>query len=300
MRKLPKIITFNILFSILIQFVHFGFVQCQPAFAQYSLPKASQQTEVKATVGEFYLEVSGWIAPFASVIMTSNGVFLRATVADENGNFYFAPILIKKGFSSFCLTAIDYKRLGESMTCFSFPPAKGSIVMKDIFLPPTLGLSRAEVPAGSSVKAFGYTMPFALVTLDMNGVKLTTTADKDGYYEFNLTNLKAGTYKLFANAEYKGKTSLSPTKYLQLKALSLWEQFLALLRDLWKKIVRLFTSIGLGPLWLGLPILILIIILILKIWPERFTFIYESKLARFLTKLLRRQKRLHHWWWMGY
>lgn len=293
MRKLTGIIIFVLLFSILIQFA-------SVSFAQYALPKTSHKTEVKATVGEFYLEVSGWISPFASVVMTSNGVFLRATVADESGNFYFTSILIKKGFSSFCLTAIDYKRLGESTTCFSFPPAQGSIVMKDIFLPPTLGLSRSEVTVGSSVKAFGYTMPFALVTLDINGVKLTTTADKNGYYEFDLTNIKAGTYKLFANAQYKGKTSLSPTKHVQLKALSLWEQFLVFIRDLWKKIVRLFTSVGLGPLWLGLPILILIIILILKLWPERFTFIYESKIAQFFTKLFRKEKRLHHWWFIGY
>lgn len=294
MRKLSKTVIFVLFFIILMQFVN-------TAFAQYAPPKGNFKVPVKASVGEFYLNVSGWISPFATVVMTTpDGTFIRSTVADEFGNFYFPQILINRGFSGFCLTAIDFKRLGESYTCFSFPPAKDDITMRDIFLPPTLGLSRSEVPAGSSVKAFGYTMPFAIVTLDINGVKLTTTADKNGYYEFDLTNLKAGIYKLFATAQYKGKTSLSPSKYVQLKALSLWEQFLAFIRDLWKKIVRLFTSIGLGPLWLGLPILILIIILILKLWPERFTFIYENRIAQFFTKLFRKEKRLHHWWWAGY
>lgn len=280
-------------FNLLIYFVFPAF---QKANAQQAVLHKENNVEVSASVGEFYLSVSGFISPYASVILTSNGIFYRATVADSQGNFYISQVLINRGFSGFCLTAIDYKKLGESVTCFSFPPAKADIVMRDLFLPPTLGLSRTEVAAGSTVIAFGYTMPYADVTLNFGGAKYKTTADKDGYYEISLKDIKAGKYQLFANAHYKGKDSLSPSKYVQLWAMNLWEQLMAFLKNLWRDIVHYFTSVGLGPLWIGIPILILIIILILKIWPEKFTFVYESKLV----KLFSKKKGLHHEWFIGY
>ena len=171
--------------------------------------------------------------------------------------------------------------------------------MKDIFLPPTLGLLRNEIGEGGEAIAFGYTMPGALVTLHLsNGKTYTTTADQTGYYEFHIKDLRAGIYKLFATAEYKNKQSLTPTKKIQLKALSWWEQFIAFLRDLWNAFIRFLTSVYLNPLWIAVPIIISIIILILKIWPEKFTFIYNNKLISILPH--RRGKKLHHSWWMGY
>jgi len=246
----------------------------------------SASVQVSGSIGEFYLNISGFISPFASIVMTSDGVFIRATVADENGNFSISEILIKRGFSHFCLDAVDFKRIGESYTCFSFPPADSDITMTDIFLPPTLGLSRSEIAEWSSAIAFGYTMPNANVTLNINGKELFTTADSTGYYQFKLTNLRAGSYTLYASATYHKKHSLSPTKKLILKSLTWWEEFLLFLKDLWQNFLRLLTSISLGPLWLVIPIIILIIILILKIWPEWFDFLGK--------------KHLHHYYFLGY
>jgi hypothetical protein len=128
-------------------------------------------------------------------------------------------------------------------------------------------------------------MPNADVTLNINGKELFTTADKEGYYQFKLTNLKAGSYSLYASATYHKKHSLSPTKKLNLKSLTWWEVFLLFIKNLWQNFLRLLTSISLGPLWLVIPIIILIIILILKIWPERFTL---------------GKKHLHHYYLVGY
>lgn len=272
-----------------------------PILAQKATLKGSFRTEVSAAVGELYLNVSGYVSPYASIVMTTaDGTFLRAAVADGFGNFYISQVLIRRGFSGFCLTAVDFKRLGESTTCFSFPPAQKNITMTDLFLPPTLGLFKTEIAAGQTAFAFGYTMPGAKVTLHLsNGRTLTTFADSKGYYEFNIRDLKAGKYLLFAKANYQNKDSLTPTKKILLKALSLWEQFLAFLRDLWGRLMSFFTSLALGPLWLAIPILILIIILILKLWPERFSFIYESKLLSFFSKKPKK-KGLHHEWFIGF
>ena len=266
-------------------------------------------SKVSAKVGDFYLNLSGYVSPFSSIILTSDGVFIRATTADQYGNFSISEVLIKSGFSKFCLKAVDFKHLGESETCFSVPPAKGSITMRDIFLPPTLALSKNKIGEGESTIAYGYTMPGALVTLYLSdGRKLTTTADSTGYYKFTLDNLKAGKYTLYSRANYKGIDSLSPSKKLEVYVLSWWEQFIEYLRNLLNKLISLFTSWSLGILWLVIPIIILIIILILKLWPRqtwlwpgRFTWITRIPVLPFVFDFLTRKKNpLHHKWMVGY
>ena len=251
--------------------------------------QGSLGTSVGASVGEFYLSLWGYISPFASVVLTSDGIFLRATVADEKGNFIISQVLIKAGFKSFCLDAIDFKRIGESYTCFSIPPATASITMKDIFLPPTLGLSRTKINAGGSATAFGYTMPKAKVTLHINGELLTTYADSNGYYQVTIKNLKAGNYSLYATAEYKQKQSLEPTKKLKLESLSIQKQVINQAGNWWDALLRFLKNWLWNPLWLVIPIIILIIILIRKLWGRQLPNPFKRK-----------SHLLHHFWWIGF
>jgi hypothetical protein len=159
--------------------------------------------------------------------------------------------------------------------------------MKDIFLPPTLGLSRTTVNEGGSATAFGYTMPRATVTLHINDQLLTTTADANGYYEFALQDLKAGNYSLYATANYKQKESLKPSKKLKLESLSKPKQVANSIGNWWDALLRFLRNWFWNPLWLVIPILILIIILIRKLWGRRFINPLKKRL-------------LHHSWWMGY
>lgn len=263
---------------------------------------SKSSVNVSASVGEYFLDLSGWLSPYASIILTSDGVFLRSTVADAGGAFYLPSIRIKTGFSHFCLEGIDYKKIGTSYTCFTIEPATSSITKKNIFLPPTMALSASEIPAGKDVFVFGYTMSLAKVFLFISDGKiLTTQADKTGYYRFKIDHVKAGKYTLYTKAQYNGKDSLTPDKKLSLWVQSWWEQLLNFFKDLLKRLWLLLTSISLGPLWLAIPIFILIIILLLKLWPEKFTFIYQNAVVIFLTKLFRRRpkRHLHHYWLLG-
>ena len=264
--------------------------------------RAGFSVPVQAQVGQYYLNLSGYISPYASVVLTIDGIFARATVADSQGNFSISSVLIKAGFSNFCLEAVDYRRLGDSYTCFHIAPAKGGVTLTNIFLPPTLGLSKNTIAAGGQTLAFGYTMPGAKTTLYLsNGQQIIVNADSTGYYSDTIKNLKAGSYSLYSRAFYNNKESLAPTKKVNLRALSLWEQIMLFIQSIINNILKFFSSLSLGPLWLGLPILILIIILILKLWPEKFTFVYRSGLIIFFTRLFRRSKKpLHHWWFIGY
>lgn len=252
---------------------------------------------VKARVGAFSLSLSGWASPFASVIMRSDGVFYRSTTADENGYWVINDITIKEDFSSFCLEHIDYRNLGSSTTCLTVPPAKSDISKLNIFLPPTLSLQRVEISAGGKADVFGYTMPNGKVTIHLsNGETYETTADGNGYYELSIENLPAGSYELYATAVYRGQASSTPTTTVKLVALSLWQQILKWSKNLFTWLWNVLTGFGLGPLWFILPLIPFMMYLIVKIWPEKFTFVYDSQLYAFMHP----KKQLHHAWFVGY
>lgn len=295
-KKLPIIAFFSSVCTVL--FLSMFFYAAQQVTAKTTLSETKPEVTVSATIGEYYLSVSGYISPFASVALIIDGIYYRGTVADANGNFSITGVRIKSGLTGFCLQAKDYHNLGESYSCFKIPPASGNVTKKDIFLPPTLAIERSEIAAGSRVLAFGYTMPGATVRLHIAGRILTVTADKTGYFVVTIDGLSAGEYQLYADATYNGHDSVAPSRFLKLRALSLWEQFLAFLREIWKFIVGLLVGTGIGLLWVGMPIIILIFILLVKLWPEKFSIIYNSKLLAIFAG--RRRKKLHHAWFVGY
>jgi hypothetical protein len=260
---------------------------------------------VGATVGEFYLNLSGYSSPFALISLISDDVSLRSTISDEKGNFSISQVLIKSGFSNFCLTAKDFRNQSSSQTCINITPATSSVVIGNIFLPPSLALWKNKITFYEPDLAFGYTMSQATVTLHINlggetGSKQTMTskADTHGYYRFVL-KLPAGKYDLYATAKYKNNDSRAPSKTVSLEVLDALGLLLNMLRDLFNKFISLFTSLGLGPLWLALPVIILIIILLIKLWGKKFTSL-AAGLGMIIILFGRRKKKLHHYWFVGY
>ncbi len=255
------------------------------------------EVTVSAHVGEFRLNINGLASPFASIVLTSNGVFYRSTTADGDGVWEIDDISINKGFSKFCLEHIDFRNLGSSTSCFNVSPAQEDITKRDIFLPPTIALQRSTITAGGSAVVFGYSMPHAKVTIHIkDGNTYEVTSDEHGYYELTIKNMPAGTYELYATAVYNGKSSELPTTTIVLTALTWWQQIIEWLKRLFRWLWDIITGFGLGPLWLILPLIPLLIYLIVKIWPERFTFIYDSEIY----VLFHPRKKLHHAWFVGY
>lgn len=255
------------------------------------------EVTITAHVGAYRLNISGLASPFASIILRSNGVFYRSTTADDNGKWEIDDISINEGFSQFCLEHIDFRNLGSSTACFTVSPAKADITKREIFLPPTIALQRSEITAGGNAVVFGYTMPNSKVTIHLqNGKTYEVTSDEHGYYELTLKNLPAGTYELFATAVYHGQHSENPTTTVKLTALSWWQQILKWLKDFFNWLWSILTGLGLGPLWFILLLIPVIMYLIVKIWPERFTFVYDSEIYVFFHP----KKKLHHAWMVGY
>lgn len=313
---------FNSKFKILFLFFTFSVLCFMFAFA----PMAQAQIQppfggglgsrVSGSVGEYYLTLTGYTSPFASVSLYIDNIFIRGTVANEKGDFSISQVLIKLDLAKFCLKTADAKHLGESESCISIPAAQGSLEKNEIFLPPTLALSKNQIPQNSAAIAYGYTRPGAEVTLFLdNGKKFIKTADAIGYFEFSLNGFKAGKYTMFATAKYNNVEAIGPSKKIELNVLSTTGQAVAKIGNFWDWLWKLLSSWGLGILWLAIPIIILIIILILKLLPRRLHLVprfkwslpfrttgifYNPTLTRFFDLLRHRKKHLHHEWMVGY
>ena len=179
-------------------------------------------------------------------------------------------ILNKKAFNGFCLTAVDFKRLGESVTCIKVPPADGDITKDNLFLPPTIALVKRQIVVGGRAVVIGYSMPGALVKVHLNnGQIINVRADDTGYYRYEITDLKAGGYKLYSTGEFKKQESLVPTSLVELNVVSTYDQAKIDIEDKLKGGLERFTSIGFGILWLALLLLLIILIFLWLLWKKR-------------------------------
>lgn len=258
----------------------------------------SGDVNVSVVVNGFLLSMSGFIAPYASVVLSSNGTVIVSTTADAQGYFSFSNVSVAEGLTKFCLDAVDFKRLGESEACITIQPANGILSRTGIFLPPTLGLFRTEVNVGSSALAFGYGMPGEIVTVHINNtVGCTVTADNTGYYQCSIKILKAGQYVLFADGVYQNKPSEAQLKRVLLKGLSITKPTAA------PPFVpgQLLVNI---PWWVWLLLvligLILLIILLKKYKPTWLPGIgIPSVPVEHAFDWLFKERKLHHWWMKG-
>lgn len=260
-------------------FISLGFFMLQLAnahvvFAQIdSVSTSSGATSVQATVPGVALTVSGIVAPSATVALLSpDGIIYRGAVADANGNFAFENILLPKSLSQFCIESIDVKRLGNSLACFPLATKEKEEVVDDIFLPPTLGLQRQEIIAGSDAVVFGYSMPEADVTIRLNREQsFSVRTDASGYYEYTIPDLSVGSYQMVAGAYYEAKPSAPSLRPALLQAVSLTQ------------------ALEMNPSWFILPTIVLLFIVAAFVFRSRIRSLFEKK-----------TKKLHHWWFVGY
>jgi len=245
------------------------------SYAQTTLiPEKAQSGSavVTATVGDKYLNVNGYQSPNASiVIQTTSGIFLESTTADGNGYFSITNILITDDFPGFCFTAIDFRRIGESESCVDITKVvTESQTYSDIFLPPTIGLSRKLIAEGEDAQIFGYSMPQAQVDIEFEGESVTLQADETGYYEFIYEDVPAGVYAFSSKGKLDGIDSLEPKNKAILEVLTLQEQIRQDLTGFIEDVERKFP----GAIILLSLLILLIALLIALIWKTKPKFIY--------------------------
>ncbi len=302
MHRFWKVIIFVLFF-----FTAAVFVSC--AFAQAATQ--SGQTTIKVTVAGATLNVSGYIAPYASVVMTIDNNIIGSVVADAQGNFSFANVTVPQTTSTVCFTAEDFKQLGTSEACISVKQIDGVISVANVFIPPTLGVQRTDVQVGNDAVVFGYGMPGAQITVHLNtGIGCITTADSTGYYQCHIIIRTIGSNTLYADATLNGKPSEQQLKKVLIQGLTYVKPTpgptLGFLLSPTPAIPGL-PSLSALPWWiwvlLALIAIILIIILLRKFRPEAvpavgMPSVPKGKLFHTFDKFFRSRK-LHHAWMKG-
>ncbi len=251
----------------------------------------SKSTVVTATVGQFHLSVSGFQSPYASIILkTDTGIFLGSTTADSKGYFSISNILINSSVLRYCFQAVDFKRIGESDACIDIAgPINGDVSKTDIFLPPTIGLSKKQISAGQNAIIYGYSMPGATVYLDIEGKVITITADDSGFYTYTYAKVPSGIFHISATASLADTKSLTPTNDVVLESLSVPQEITNGGKKVVEQIKKKVPFNLLPFLLIALALLVAIGILLYKL-RLHFWMIFID--------FLRRRKRMHHDWFL--
>ena len=292
------------LITIVLSIVSIGICIPQNAFAQVTDLNAQGSASVSAQVGSHltYLNISGYISPYASIDLLINNFPIRNVVADENGNFSFTAVQIQTGLSQLCFDAHDFQRIGESYSCISLTPSVSDVTINNIFLPPTSALKSTQINIGQYEEVVGYSMPFATITIHLNNSQtFSAIADKTGFYSYKIGNLIAGDYQLFVAAVYKNTDSIKPLKFLSFTALSLPQTITTSattsLYQAENNFIQPFINSPLGPLWAAIPLGVIISFLLASAYPGLIAKLLSPLAFSFLK---RKDKRLHHYWFIGY
>ena len=185
---------------------------------------AQTDVSLRASVGKYNFTLSGFVSPFASIVMSQDSFYMSSGVANKEGFFALDPALVNEGFTNFCLEAIDVKRIGTSFTCFEIEAIKQDFYKSDIFLPPTVGLSGRKITPNSSIFASGFSMPFSLVKVSLDDNKyIEATTDSRGYYKTEVKKLPPGEYVLFATSTYENQYSQIPTRKFTIESVGYLE-----------------------------------------------------------------------------
>lgn len=262
----------------------------------------SGAVNIQVSINGYSLSLSGFLAPYASITFTSNGNVFASATADASGDFIFSSVRVAKGFSTFCLDGIDYKRLGESESCFTIPPVVGPSSKTQIFLPPTLGVFRADVTVGNKALVFGYGMPQAEIAIKLDGNTICQkTADTTGYYECSFAITKEGNHEVYADSRLGSSVSEPQLKRVLIKGIALAKVTPS---PSLSKLPALLTGLPgiLVGLFVALLLLILLILLLRKFNPAWLPRIYlprPQEVMHHAFDTLVRERKLHHWWMKG-
>lgn len=244
-----------------------------PTFAQSPSPTTSQSGSaiVNATVGQFFLNVTGYQSPNASVIIeTTSGIFLESTTADGDGYFTISNVLINDTLPGFCFRAVDFKRIGESESCIEIKDViTEDKIYNDIFLPPSIGLSRKVISEGENADIYGYSMPNGEIRITKDEEIITMQADETGYYEFTFENAPAGTYSFQSRGSLSGVDSLEPKNKATLEVLTFQEEIKEDLNNIVGDIEKKFP----GAIILVSLFLLFLALLIALLWKTKPQFI---------------------------
>lgn len=111
----------------------------------------------------------------------------RDIVADENGIFQVSFVGVPKASHSFGLLIKDKENRATQTKFFTIDTVANELVVKDVIIPPTVGLSQRTISRGQAAVVVGNASPNNKVVLEIDDtIKKEANAEKDGSYKITV------------------------------------------------------------------------------------------------------------------
>jgi hypothetical protein len=155
-----------------------------------------------STKSSITLEYNGWASPHSTVVLLIDGAIAATTSTDVEAKFSGELSRVPSGIHTFAFYSIDTVGLkSPTLSTTVNVRRRSSILMADIFLPPTTWLNKTTVLQGDRLIISGETVPLATVVFEIDAnVNLfgTTSALADGTYRhaIGIETLSLGTQGL--------------------------------------------------------------------------------------------------------
>lgn len=167
------------------------------------------------------VQFSGQAFPGGKLTVVSRGLHSdipvkQEEIADAGGNFNIEHSGILQSKYGYGLVIFDQDGRRTQVKSYNFDLVADSLVAKDIFVPPTLGLARLAVTKGDFLSVAGYAGPDNLIEFAVDDRlvgKIKSGADGAYQWLFNTADLDFGEHAVKARqiSSDKNKSDWSPT-----------------------------------------------------------------------------------------
>jgi hypothetical protein len=142
--------------------------------------------------------LSGRAYPMSTITILKDAQVVAKTIADEGAEFQINVSGLSSGSYIFSVFGEDSQGFRSPLFTFPVSVTRGVLIKIDnIFIAPTLAVSKSQVKKGDPITLFGQSTPDAEVTLEVNSesqIFVKTTTDTSGVYlhNFDTTVLEYG------------------------------------------------------------------------------------------------------------
>lgn len=150
------------------------------------------------------ISFSGKAFPGAKIFVVDKDIRFETTVtqdivANESGSFQVDFVGIPEGLHSFGLLIKDKDDRVTQTKLFNIDVLGAGFEVRDLIIPPTIGISKRLVSRGQPLLVFGNATPDNIVVIEIGDIiKKEVNAEKDGSYKaaIDTAALEFGTYRI--------------------------------------------------------------------------------------------------------
>jgi len=162
--------------------------------------------------------LSGRAYPLSTITILKDAQVVAKTIADEGAEFQINVAGLSSGSYVFSVFGEDSQGFRSPLFTFPVSVTRGVLIKIDnIFIAPTLAVSKSQVKKGDPITLFGQSTPAAEVTLEVNSeqqIFVKATTDTSGVYlhNFDSTVLEYGQHHVQSRAAFAAAISSQSIK----------------------------------------------------------------------------------------